>query len=56
MAMSEYRQKGSKRSYPGSSKKGRDKQRSLKKPDNDAPGLGMDVESFTRRYTREYGK
>ena len=54
--MSEYRQHGSKTSYPGAGKKGRKKQRSITKPDTDIPGFGLDMDAWMRRTTGWYGK
>ena len=55
--MSEYKQVCSSRSYPGKAKKGKNRQVSIKKPDNDRPGLGMSgMDDWERRYTGWYGK
>lgn len=55
--MSEYRQKGSSRTYDGKHKKGKNKRVSVKKPQGDYPGFMVeDLADYERRYTREYGK
>lgn len=53
-----YKQVGSKRGYPGKGAptKGRKRQRSMKKPDNDRPGMGMDMDTWERTYTGWYGQ